>query len=694
MKLRLLLPLGVCFLMSLQALAQEKPDVGEFQPVPAAEPLPSPPPPVIGANVEFRGITSFDEQTLRGVLADQLREINQEGLTRARADDTAFFLEVHYRKNGFSQALVRWEINGRTLTLKVEEGPRTQLGNVRFEGNKDITSETLEPYLTGATRERFPREKGALPFIEADITTGVERIRGVYSAEGYMDAVVNNAEITYSEDSMRADVLVRITEGIRYTFGAFTFTGDVIVPTNELLPALGEARDKPFTPLQLVTLERNLVYFYKSRGYFEAKVEAKTNPGLFHKGSVEVIFHIQAGPLFRFDGITATRTDSPDAPRRLQEGFLERRFGKLSGEIYNPEALDTVFRDMMRTGLFRNLRINSTAVPGNQVKLDLTYEEARARELGFSIGFGTFEGAMVGFTAGDRNFMGTGRALTSSLDMSQRTMRGEILYVDPWWLESDFGLRARIYASTRDVPGYSKFETGLRADVTRKLTKQIELGGFVQAEKVEITESVIDPVALGSTSYLIGTVGFTQSFDFRDHPLNPNKGWVINSAIDGSTIAGELAFGRATGRLSYYLPIRRSLLAFGFRGGLIYPLTHVPIDERFFLGGSTTVRSFAERELGPKDRFGNPIGGEAFTLFNVEYDFPITGALYGAAFVDAGNLVAEFNQAGVQDMRFAVGLGLRYKLPIGPVRLDYGVNPDPKEGEAFGAFHFSFGFAF
>jgi outer membrane protein assembly factor BamA len=106
------------------------------------------------------------------------------------------------------------------------------------------------------------------------------------------------------------------------------------------------------------------------------------------------------------------------------------------------------------------------------------------------------------------------------------------------------------------------------------------------------------------------------------------------------------------------------------------------------------VRSFQERELGPRDRHGYPVGGQAFTVFNAELTFPIRGALQGAVFADAGNVIAEFEHAGVDDMRYAIGLGLRYKLPIGPLRIDYGVNPNPKRSEDFGAFHFSFGLAF
>jgi outer membrane translocation and assembly module TamA len=119
----------------------------------------------------------------------------------------------------------------------------------------------------------------------------------------------------------------------------------------------------------------------------------------------------------------------------------------------------------------------------------------------------------------------------------------------------------------------------------------------------------------------------------------------------------------------------------------------IPIDLRFFNGGGTTVRSFAERQLGPKDKGGRPLGGSFYSVVNVEWDFPITEVIGGAVFFDAGNLVGE-SELSVAEMSFAIGVGLRYNLPIGPMRLDYGFNPSPRQGEDMGALHFSFGFAF
>ena len=134
-------------------------------------------------------------------------------------------------------------------------------------------------------------------------------------------------------------------------------------------------------------------------------------------------------------------------------------------------------------------------------------------------------------------------------------------------------------------------------------------------------------------------------------------------------------------------------LAFGARAGYISTdADQIPIDVRFFNGGSNTVRSFTERDLGPKSH-GHPVGGNVYTVFNIEYTVPITGALSAAAFVDAGSLTND-DLPNSGDMRYGVGLGIRYKLPIGPIRLDYGVNPDRRADEDFGAFNFSFGFAF
>jgi outer membrane protein assembly factor BamA len=292
--------------------------------------------------------------------------------------------------------------------------------------------------------------------------------------------------------------------------------------------------------------------------------------------------------------------------------------------------------------------------------------------------------------------------LSTSIEISERGYKGEILWDDPHFLESDVELKIRLAALTFDFDGYSKFEIGDRIEFSHSFTKQYKVGLFASQRHVEIISSDIDDDLLGNMNYFISSVGLFHTLDLRDSPVVPSRGFVFDQTFElaASAIGSEIEYFRTTARASYFIPFGKTLLEFGARAGVIRPLnesasdiTAIPIDERFFNGGSTTVRSFGERELGPHDH-GFPIGGEFYTIFNVEYTFPLYGELQGAVFVDAGNLLPDADNPGFNDMRYGIGAGLRYKLPIGPIRLDYGVNPDPHRHEDFGAFHFSFGFAF
>jgi outer membrane protein insertion porin family len=685
----------------LRAVESEKPP--PFQPT-AVPTAPTPAPPKhAGVRVRFDGATKFSEKQLREAIAEQIAEINESGLTAAAADDAAFFLGIFYRKNGYPQAEVKSQVAaGDTLVLKISEGPLTLIGDVTFRGNKTFPDATLRDYVVGATRERFSLLKKQIPFVEADVKTGVERVQGLYQSEGFLDVVVDPAQITFSPDHTRASVSVALQEGRRYTFGKPAFSGDLMFfgstkktqePQGELLKQLEPFLKKPYTHFQVTNMQRAVIYFYKQRGYFDPKVTVESDPANATKdGVVPIEFHIESGGFYRFDGMEVSGLD------RLRHSFLEHRFGKLSGKFYNPDKLDEVFSDLMRTGLFKTLRVEPEALPDSTVKLNIQAEETKSKELGASIGYGTFEGAILGLHAAERDLFGTGRPVTADLEFSQRLLKGEVTLSDPWFLESDYAMRVRLYGLTQDFDGYSKSESGGRIELSRKLTKNFEAAAFVLSRVVSIQDNGIEPQDIGPASYTANSIGMSETLDFRNSAVNPGRGWVIDAteSFSASVLGSSLDFLRGTGRISYYWPIKKTLLALGARAGVLVPLSgndSIPIDERFFNGGSRSVRSFAERDLGPKDIHDFPIGGDTFSTFNVEYVFPIWGDLDGALFVDAGSVGARTSD-GLGTMRYGVGGGLRYRLPVGPLRLDYGFNPDRRANEDTGAFHFSFGVAF
>jgi outer membrane protein assembly complex protein YaeT len=674
--------------------------------------------------IEFRGQQAFDEKELRLALKEEITTIEDFGLSPARADDLAFFLEVFYRKHGYAKVNVHYVIeSANRLRLDITEGLQFLLRNVEFTGNAKEPAEKLFDYMVGPTRERYSRLEKRLPFVAADMEEGVGLVHRFYIAEGFLDAVVDSPRYNFHEQSNEVDVVVPIHEGRQYFFGRISFDGQTIYDAETLRGQIVDLLQRPYTDARVADIPRRLQAYFKARGYYDVKVAANGAPEEAVDGRVPVQISISAGPVYHFDGVTVSGLE------RLHPSFVTKRFSRLSGKAYSPDLLDERFRTLMKTGLFNLLQIKPVPVDGHLLRLDISAEEAKSKEFGFWVGFDTYEGALAGVQIGDRDLFGYGRPLTASIEVSQRSYKGEILYEDPFFLDTDFSFRARVNAFTFNYDGYTKFELGGRVELTRKITKYDEAGLVLAVRHVKITDSEIKPAFLlgDTTNYFANTIGLTNTLDFRESPLVNPRGFLIGNTLDvaSNAFGSDIQYIRGTMRVGYYLPFgpksltpgvvedqsagtpfqrwfHQSSIAFGARAGIIHSLTSsgadeataIPIDERFFNGGATTVRSFGERDLGPHDNHGHPVGGEFFTVFNVEYTFPILGELQGAVFFDAGNLLPTSEDIGLNDMRYAIGAGLRYKLPVGPIRLDYGVNPDPRPDEDFGAFHFSFGFAF
>jgi len=671
--------------------------------------------------IEFRGQQAFDEKALRSALKEEITTVDDYGLSPARADDLAFFLEVFYRKHGYAKVNVHYAIESQNrLRLDITEGPLMTLGTIIFEGNVQEPTDKLFEYVVGPTRERYSKLQKNLPFVAADMQEGAELVHRFYVARGFLDSVVDPPRYIFKDQINRVDVVIPIHEGRQYVFGSISFTGQTIYDAETLRGQIFDLLQQPYTDARVADIPRRIEAYYKARGYYDVNVEATAAPDQAVNERVPVQVVVAAGAVYHFDGITVTGLD------RLRPSYVIKRFSKLRGKTYSPDVLDERFRTLMKTGLFNLVQIKPVPVDGHLLRLDISAEEAKSKEFGVSIGYGSYEGGIFGVQYRDRDLFGYGRPLTTSIEVSQRAYRGEILYEDPFFLDTDFSFRARLAAINFRFDGYTKFELGGRLELTRKITKYDEAGVTFAVRHVKIIDADIKPIFLGDENYLVNTLGFTNTLDMRESPFVTPRGFLINNTLDlaSSAFGSDIEFIRGTIRVGYYFPFgpkaltpgvvedkpgtplqrwfQQSSIAFGARAGIIHSLTvsgpeeafAIPIDERFFNGGSDTVRSFGERDLGPHDHRGHPLGGEFFTVFNVEYTFPIFGELQGALFTDAGNLLPTAEEPGLDDMRYAIGAGLRYKLPVGPIRLDYGVNPDPHPDEDFGAFHFSFGFAF
>ncbi|HAF03652.1 MAG TPA: hypothetical protein DCG89_07635, partial [Spartobacteria bacterium] len=434
------------------------------------------------STIEIRGEQAFSEKELRSQLKEQITTIDDYGLTAARGDDLAFFLEVFYRKHGYVKVNVRYAIeSGDRLRLEINEGQLMTLGTVVFEGNAAEPTEKLFDFAVGPTRERYSKLQKNLPFVAADIEEGADLVHRFYVAEGFLDAVVDPPRYTYHDETNQVDATIPIHEGRQYFFGNVSFTGRTIYDAETLRGQMLDLLQQPYTDARVADIPRRLQTYFKTRGYYDVKVEATGAPEEAVDGRVPVQIALAPGPLYHFGDVTVSGLD------RLRPSFVTKRFSKLAGQTYSPDVLDERFRTLMRTGLFNLLQIKPVPVDGNLLRLDISAEEAKSKEFGVSIGYGTFQGGIFGVQYRDRDLFGYGRPLTTSLEVSQRGYKGEIVYEDPFLFDTDFRFKNQLGALTFDYDGYSKFELGERVELTRKITKQYEAGLIFAARHVEVT---------------------------------------------------------------------------------------------------------------------------------------------------------------------------------------------------------------
>ncbi len=185
--------------------------------------------------VEFRGNQAFKEKELQTALKEEITTIEDFGLSPARADDLAFFLEVFYRKHGYAKVDVHYVIESPSrVRLDINEGPQFMLRTVIFDGNVHEPADKLLDYMIGPTRERYSSLQKQLPFVAADMEEGARLVQRFYLADGFLNAVVDKPRFDFQSQSNEINVVVPIHEGRQYFFGRISFTGHTIYDSETL----------------------------------------------------------------------------------------------------------------------------------------------------------------------------------------------------------------------------------------------------------------------------------------------------------------------------------------------------------------------------------------------------------------------------------------------------------------------------
>lgn len=650
-----------------------------------------------GIRVSLVGVSETNELQIREVVQQQLQMANDTQPSPPLADDLAFFVETLYRELGYPEVDVEWTIPDRGIVLAVREGPEATIGKITFTGGHPFTAQELEDQLLRPTKEIRPPAGPQIVFIELKLQEGATIVQRYCQSLGYLDAVVDEPVFTPHEGGLVWDVNVHLTPGKQYHFGPITFTGDLVGEEEYVRELVEGLEGLPFNEVKVESLRNDIIAFFQERGYFRADCTATYSLSRTRDGVAPVVYRVNPGIRFRVTSIEVKPGLSRGA-QRLVRGSLNDAIG----DLYVPGEIEIMHRRTMDTEVFSKLDLEPVAYDDGTMKLVLSGTEAQRGRLSTYAGYETFKGPILGFEGRRVNLWDMGYAAQLEAEASGRGWSSTLKFINPALFDSSYAFDIALSHYTEEFFDIIDTASGVRSTLRKQFSRHLTMSGFVEVSGHEISSDFyadLFELLIGPLDYKVAMTGLDLALDYRDSPVLPKKGWFMSLGVKGGTGFGgsDVEFIQTDTNFSAYLPITKKFRVAGrARSSVIYNnggLRNLPFDLRLFNGGATTVRSFSEQELGLTLE---TIGGVQTDTFNLEFSYEVVPNLELALFGDAGSLQGEAEGpfSGFGDLRYAVGLGVRYKLPFGPLRIDYGVNPDRREGEDFGALHITFGFAF
>jgi outer membrane protein insertion porin family len=650
-------------------------------------------------DLEFQGNKSIGTSKLEKAIAPDFEGFDKSAWKKSIVDDAAYDLERYYNSRGFPFANVRYDYDeppGKKphAAFHITEGPYTELAQVVFEGNVALDADTLARAFDAEGLTLKSRKRPA--YVESDVRASIVEMARYYYERGYLDVVISQPAVVFSDDKKSARVTIAIQEGKQHKLTAVKLDGDLLFGESELRSAYAGYIDKPYVERFSIEIQGRIEEYYAKRGRPDVVVK-RVSRELEQGGIVVLAYHIDAGPLVKIGAVHVKGNEI------TRTSFIENRIGLKPGDTYDREREHESFRRLYRSGLFDNVKLGLAPGTEDVRDLDVEVKEAPSLEVYVEPGYGSYERLRLSAGVREKNFLGTGRILQADGVVGALAQNGKLSFIDPWILKDGMTADLTFFGGRREEPSFTKEQLGGALTLTYDVTRRLQLkGGYSYRYSASDNVDVVGVPADAAENVDISSFIFGVTDDTRDILFAPTKGTLskLSCEIAAKPIGSELAFVRVNGTEAAFERLFGSstVLAASFRTGVIVPIgetSSIPIQERYFNGGENTVRSFLEDQLGPKDVNGNPVGGEAYSVFSFELRRPIVGRFEGALFWDLGNVVLEHSDYfHFGDIRQGVGIGLRYELPVGPIRLDAALNPNPRDDESHGAVHFSVGMAF
>ena len=672
-------------------------------------------------------IKTIGAKVSKGKLQNNVPVFEEHTVDRDLLQEGANNLKDELQASGFFDVDVQYR-DARTVGGKLEidylitPGQRHRLVALNITGNSYFRTKTLrERMFLEAKSLQFRRGRYSNAFLRRDI----ESICNLYRSNGFRDIVVtSDVADDYKGKKGDLEVTLKVDEGKQWIVAKLQVAGDKKLDLHRIVSTLNSTEDQPYSEFNIAADREQILNYYFENGFPSAQFSWTSTPGP-KPNVVNLNYSIQEGNQQSVRQViyTGLRTTKPE--------LVDKQIHLSPGDPLSPVEMGDTQRRLYDLGIFAKVDMAVQNTDGQTDHKYVLYDMEEASRWALTGGIGaqiariggssaandlSNPGGATGFSpdlqldATRINFLGKGQTIALRTRYSNIDKRATITYLIPRIFDNrklDLTLTT-LYDDSYDVRTFASKREEVSAQLTDRLSKPTTIFFRLTYRNVDVSNLKIDPllVPLFSTATRTGLAAVNLVNDRRDDPTDAHRG--IYSSVDvgiaSHYLGGRNSFLRLLARNATYTRLSDKLiLARQTSFGILptygaTPVTDpadpdpIPLSERFFGGGTDTLRAFPQNQAGPRDPLtGFPLGGSALLFNNTELRFPLIGDnIGGVLFEDFGNVFDKpgdisfsFHQPHPSDPTdfnytvHAAGFGIRYKTPIGPVRLDlaYSINP-------------------
>jgi outer membrane protein insertion porin family len=633
-------------------------------------------------------------------------------------EDTALILKSKVREDGYLNPTIVITAFGdeekkgvRYFWSETEPLPRPlQAREVRFKIRKGVLFHFEKIEFTGLTalKEKkalgyFIETSGLVPLKQNRVYSperlkrGVANLEEVLNRTGFQDAKVTVGKIEQDPKTGKVSVRIDVVQGPKYMVRLVrqeVYYPSTSAPSDVRTNVVGKTYSKWWEQDYAQGIRTN----YYHLGYPDTTVTLQTErrEATGTNLVLDMLAVVKTGPRVHAGDV------SFKGEKRTKESMLSNRVPIQTGDWLDRLKAEHGQYRLARLGVFDSVELNYQTVSSNLWDVRYDLKEGKRIEVSPLVGFGSYDLLRAGVEVDQYNLWGLAHSSKFKLVQSFKSSSGDYTYTIPELVGEEVDVFATGNILRREEISFTRLEYGggfgarkyfhpWALDVSLRYNY-----GILQA-----TEQSANFLEEGAQNPTVGEVILDLRHDRRDNPLYPKSGYQVLANVEAATeyLGGNANFERVELGGSYHIPLNDSEwihlgLRHGFAAASGSTSNNLPFTRRFFPGGQDSVRGYSEGEAAPRNPEHKIVGAETYTSENVEFEQGITPKWSVVAFVDGVEFAEHLDHYPGDAYLFSVGGGLRWRTIIGPVRLEYGYNLNPRPRDPVGTIQFSLGFPF